>query len=179
MESRTRQILKNNGILTTVITGALIIISILLIIGGLLLWASFKKQIDEAQGAEALAMVFVLIIILGVVLIMEIVAVIALIFGIVGLFFGIFLLCSKNIEYKALKKRKGILIAINVFIYILFVLMIVATIFLIASKQYVLGAVTFLIAAALMVAAIFQSKNIRELNKIVKSMKEETIETCN
>lgn len=173
MNDRLREILKRNGVMTTVISSVLIAACLLIMLGGLVMWKQFQHQMDNAEGGEAFGLIFVAIIILGVIIIAEIVGAVLLVFGIVALSFGIYLLTSKNIEVASLKKKRGLLVTINVFVYILFIALAVVSISLLLSKQIFYGISALGLAALLMVVGIFQSKNIKEFSSIIKQTQEE------
>ncbi len=168
MEDNIKSLIRKNGILSIIAASFIILVSVGIIAFGVYMWVQFRTP-KEDSGWEALAMVFVYIIMIAVALIFLIVGVPSLIMSVSTLIVAIRLLLTKNFEPETLMKKKRSLTFINVVMYIYAIVAIGGSALMMLNQFNILWIIVIAFAVLLFVFAAIQSKNLRLLKDYIYS----------
>ena len=116
-------------------------------------------------------MIFIIIIMSAIVIIMEIVGIGFFIFNALGLSFGLYLLCNNKYDINKIKRKRGILITIIVFLFLMASVLFIGGILMIMSENNaVLGIIGLGISGVLITIGVLQSKNNNKINRLINDI---------
>lgn len=171
-----KQTLKRSGLFTVIVNGIMLLISIAIMIMGFVIWHDIKVQADNAEGAEAFGMIFVLIIVIALVLVLEGTSIVFFIMNAVAFSFGMYLLVSKDFDIVKIKRKRRLLVTICVLMYIMALALLIAGVIMLFNGD--INSLPFLCLIAsiiIFVVAFLQIKNIRRIKIALNYLKESEI----
>ena len=163
--------LKKSGLFTVIVNGIMLLLSIAIMIIGFVIWHNIIQNMNNAEGAEVIGLIFVLIIMIALVIIIEIVSAIFLIMNAVAFSFGMYLLVSKNFDIDKIKRKRKLLITICVLMYIMSIALLIAGILMLTSASaIVLGLLCIAASVAIFVIAFLQIKNVKRIKYAINNL---------
>ena len=163
--------LKKSGLFTVIVNGIMLLLSVFVMIMGFVIWHNVTQKADNVEGAEAIGMIFVLIIMIALVIIIEGVSAIFLIMNVVAFSFGMYLLLSKNFDIDKIKRKRRLLITICVLMYIMSIALLIAGIIMLTNASAnALGILCLIASISIFVIAYLQIKNIKKIKYAINNL---------
>lgn len=169
--------LRKSGLFTVIVNGFLLVVSISIMVMGFVMWHNITQEADSSNGATALAMIFVLIIVLALVILLEGIAIVFLIMNAVAFSFGMYLLVSKDFDVEKIIKKRRLLITICVLMYAMSVALLLSGIIMLTNGGGIgVGIMSLVVAATLFVVGFFQMKNVKSIKAAIKNIKAQEVQ---
>ena len=163
--------LKKSGLFTVIVNGIMLLLSVLVMIMGFVIWHNVIQKADDAEGAAAIGMIFVIIIMVALIIIIEGVSIIFFIMNAVAFSFGMYLLLSKNFDIDKIKRKRRLLITICVLMYIMSIALFIAGIVMFTSADAgMLGILCLVASIAIFVVAFLQIKNVKRIKYAINNL---------